>query len=207
MEKTDDRLIFEKAEAMSDQLVQWRRRLHSYPELSFQEIETSAFVAQILGNIPGMKVESGVGYPTAVAGTLSSGSGPTIAVRADMDALPIQEENDYEFKSRNEGVMHACGHDAHTTIGLGVASLLGELFHSGKLKGTVMFLFQPAEERADDSGSTGSPYMVHAGALDDVDCVVALHMSPYDTGRTRSNVLSRLCRWRRCGQRLAHTKF
>ncbi|WP_164670308.1 M20 metallopeptidase family protein [Virgibacillus doumboii] len=163
---------------MSEQLIDWRRRLHSYPELSFQEVETSKFVAQVLENIPGMEVETGVGYPTAVVGTLSSGSGPTIAVRADMDALPIQEENEHGFKSQNEGVMHACGHDAHTTIGLGVASLVGELFQRGELNGTVKFLFQPAEERADEDGSTGSPYMIQAGVLDDVDCAIALHMSP-----------------------------
>jgi amidohydrolase len=167
-----------KAENMFSQLIEWRRRLHMYPELSFQEIETSQFVAQILEKIPGMKVEIGVGYPTAIVGTLNLGSGPTIAIRADMDGLPIQEENDHDFRSKHEGVMHACGHDAHTAIALGVATLLGEGFQNGELQGTVKFLFQPSEEMADAHGSTGAPYMIQAGALEGVDCVIALHMSP-----------------------------
>nr|WP_087974320.1 amidohydrolase [Oceanobacillus rekensis] len=163
---------------MSSQLIEWRRRLHMYPELSFQEIETSQFVAQMLEKIPGMKVERGVGYPTAIVGTLSSGSGATIAIRADMDALPIQEENDHNFRSKHEGVMHACGHDAHTAIALGAATLLGECLQNGELQGTIKFLFQPAEEMADEHGSTGAPYMIQAGALENVDYVLALHMSP-----------------------------
>ncbi|WP_404454804.1 amidohydrolase [Virgibacillus necropolis] len=175
---TKSKAMLKRAEDMAAQLVQWRRRLHMYPELSFQEVETSRFVAQVLERIPGMHVEVGVGYPTAVVGTLSAGSGPTIAIRADMDALPINEGNDYEFSSQHAGVMHACGHDAHTTIGLGVASLLGESFQNGEIQGTVKFLFQPAEERADEHGSTGAPYMIRAGALDGVECVIALHMSP-----------------------------
>lgn len=168
----------QRAEELAGQLIQWRRKIHMYPELSFQEVETSRFVANVLKEIPGMQVDVGAGYPTAVVGTLSSGSGPTIAIRADMDALPIQEENDHGFRSKHDGVMHACGHDAHTTIGLGVASLLGEYFQNGKLQGTVKFLFQPAEERADEHGSTGAPYMIKAGVLHDVDCVIALHMCP-----------------------------
>lgn len=167
-----------KAEAMKAQLVKWRRKLHANPELSFQEVETSQFVASVLEQIPGMQVETGVGYPTAVVGTLTTGFGPTIAIRADMDALPIQEENIHDFQSMNKGVMHACGHDAHTTIALGTAALLGECFQREELKGTVKFLFQPAEERADEYGSTGAPYMIKAGVLDAVDAVVALHMSP-----------------------------
>lgn len=168
------------ADELLDQLKVWRRKLHQFPELSFQEFETSTFVAEELRKIPGMKVELGVGYPTAVAGTLSSGSGKTIAIRADMDALPIQEENELDYKSQNEGVMHACGHDAHTAIALGAAKVLGDRFQRGELQGTVKFLFQPAEEMADKRGSTGAPYMINAGALAGVDCVVALHMSPED---------------------------
>ncbi len=170
--------MLEQAQNMTDQLSEWRRKLHSTPELSFQEVETSKFIVSVLEQIPGMQVEVGVGYPTAVVGTLSSGSGPTIAVRADMDALPIHEETNHDFKSGNEGVMHACGHDAHMAIGLGVASLMGEGFQSGEIKGTVKFLFQPAEEMADIHGSTGAPYMIKAGVLDNVDLVIALHMSP-----------------------------
>ncbi|UJL48203.1 amidohydrolase [Virgibacillus sp. NKC19-16] len=160
------------------QLVEWRRKLHANPELSFQEVETSRMVARILENIPGMHVQRDVGYPTAVVGTLSSGEGPTFAIRADMDALPIQEENTHDYRSQNQGVMHACGHDAHTAIGLGTAHLLSEYFQNREIQGTIKFLFQPAEERADEHGSTGAPYMIQAGVLDDVDTVIALHMSP-----------------------------
>ncbi|GAA0590530.1 M20 family metallopeptidase [Virgibacillus siamensis] len=170
----------EQAEKLISQLSAWRRHIHMNPELSFDEVDTSRFVAQKLQEIPGMKVETGVGFPTAVVGTLSSGSGRTIAIRADMDALPVQEENGHGFKSRKKNVMHACGHDAHTAIGLGAATLLGELFQNGKLTGTVKFLFQPAEERADDLGSTGAPYLIQSGVLKDVDRVIALHMSPED---------------------------
>ncbi|MGY0692045.1 M20 metallopeptidase family protein [Virgibacillus sp. FSP13] len=170
--------MLDRAKKLALQMVEWRRRFHMYPELSFQEVKTAQYVAQVLGKIPGMQVEVGVGYPIAVVGTLSSGNGPTIAIRADMDALPIQEENEHDYKSQHDGVMHACGHDAHTAIGLGVASLIGESFQNKEIQGTVKFLFQPAEEMADATGSTGAPYMIRAGVLADVDCVIALHMSP-----------------------------
>ncbi|WP_245799288.1 M20 metallopeptidase family protein [Virgibacillus siamensis] len=169
-----------KADELLSQLSEWRRHLHMNPELSFEEVETSRFVAEKLAEIPGMKVETGIGYPTAVVGILSSGSGRTIAIRADMDALPIEEVNKHDFKSKKNGVMHACGHDAHTAIVLGTATLLGELFQNGEVEGTVKFLFQPAEEAADDLGSTGSPYLIQAGLLADVERVMALHMSPED---------------------------
>lgn len=175
---TQKQEILSRAEEMADQLTMWRRKLHTNPELSFQENETAKFVASALEKIPGMEVQTGVGYPTAVVGTLQNGPGPTIAIRADMDALPIQETGAHDYRSVNEGVMHACGHDAHTTIALGAATVLGEYFQAGKLNGTVKFLFQPAEERADDHGSTGAPYMIQAGVLDGVDAVIALHMSP-----------------------------
>ncbi|WP_090086501.1 M20 metallopeptidase family protein [Lentibacillus persicus] len=165
---------------MQTQLSQWRQHLHRHPELSFQETETANFIAKNLEAIPDMTVTTGVGYPTAVMGTLTNGAGPTVVIRADMDALPIQEENECSYKSLHDGVMHACGHDAHTTIGLGTASLIGDLFEKGELKGTVRFLFQPAEEAADQYGSTGAPYMIKAGALEGADCVLALHMSPED---------------------------
>lgn len=175
---TDYKERRKKAEKMTDQLIEWRRQLHAHPELSFQEVATARFVAETLESIPGMVVQTGVGYPTAVVGTLTSGTGPVIALRADMDALPITEENEHDYISNNKGVMHACGHDAHTTIALGAATLLSELFQTGEEAGTVKFLFQPAEEMADASGSTGAPYMIETGVLDDVDAVIALHMSP-----------------------------
>ncbi|MBM7600700.1 amidohydrolase [Virgibacillus halotolerans] len=167
-----------QAEKLASQLIKWRRKLHMHPELSFEEKETSCFVAETLEDIPGMRVQQGIGYPTAVIGTLTNGVGPIMAIRADMDALPIQEKNDVTYRSQKTGVMHACGHDAHTAIALGAAVLLGDAFRIGELQGTVKFIFQPAEERADEHGSTGAPYLVDAGVLNEVDTVIALHMSP-----------------------------
>ncbi|MEN1967478.1 amidohydrolase [Lentibacillus sp. N15] len=175
-----EKSVREKANELAPQLITWRRKLHQYPELSFQETKTCKYVKDVLVQIPGMLVEEGIGYPTAIVGILTAGSGPTVAIRADMDALPIQEKNKHDFCSKHEGVMHACGHDAHTAIGLGVASLLGEILQSSDFCGTVKFIFQPAEEMADATGSTGSPYMIKAGVLDDVDYCLALHMSPED---------------------------
>lgn len=172
--------MINQAEKLAPELIQWRRKLHKNPELSFQEKETARFIKETLDGILGMHVHTGVGCSTAVVGTLVNGSGPVIAIRADMDALPIQEKNDVTYRSQKDGVMHACGHDAHTAIVLGAATLLGDLFQTGKIQGTVKFIFQPAEEKADDQGSTGSPYLVHAGVLDEVEKVIALHMSPED---------------------------
>lgn len=168
----------ERAQAIRGQIIEWRRTIHANPELSFQEFETARFVADALSQMPGMDVKTGVGSPTAVVGTLTSGSGPSIALRADMDALPIREETNHSFSSNKEGVMHACGHDAHTAILLGAARLLAESFAGGEMSGRVKFIFQPAEEATDEHGSTGAPYLIQAGVLKDIDCVLALHMNP-----------------------------
>lgn len=168
----------EKAEMIQNKLLTWRRHIHRLPELSFQEKETAAYVKHVLEGMSGMKVQAGAGYLTAVVGTLTSGSGPTIAVRADMDALPIQELTGCSYQSKKEGIMHACGHDAHTAIVLGVAHLLSEAFEKKELAGTVKFLFQPAEEHVDEHGLSGAAYMVQDGVLNGVDAVIALHMSP-----------------------------
>jgi len=167
-----------RAKEIKNELVKWRRHLHRHPELSFKEKETAAFAAGKLDEFPGIKVHTGAGYPTSVIGELSSGKGPVIAIRADMDALPIQEKNECIYKSMHDGVMHACGHDAHTAIGLGAAKLLSESFAKKEIQGTVKFLFQPAEEHVDENGMSGAAYMVQAGVLDNVDAVIALHMSP-----------------------------
>lgn len=171
--------IVAKVNDLSQQLIKWRRGFHQAPELSFQEFGTSQFIAETLSKIEGMKVETGLGYETSVVGTLSTGEGPTIAIRADIDALPIKEENNVAYASQHDGVMHACGHDAHTAILLGAAQILSEEYQQDKLKGTVKFIFQPAEESTDEKGLSGSPYMVQAGVYDDVDAAIALHMCPW----------------------------
>ncbi|WP_202080427.1 M20 metallopeptidase family protein [Caldalkalibacillus salinus] len=168
----------QKAQQLKEKLVSIRRALHAHPELSFNEINTAKTVAQALRDL-GMEVTTDVAK-TGVVGRLSRGEGPTIALRADMDALPIQEQNDVSYRSQNSGVMHACGHDAHTTILLGAAELLTEAFKQHSCEGTVKFIFQPAEENPDDKGLTGAPYMIQEGVLEDVDAVIALHMCPWE---------------------------
>ena len=140
-----------------------------HPELGFQETRTAARVAQEMESL-GYRVRTGVGR-TGVVAELGQGH-PIIAIRADMDALPIQEANDVPYASHVPGVMHACGHDAHTAIGLGVATLLTQ----ETFPGTVRFLFQPAEEVGDEEGISGAPRMVEDGAMDGVDTVLALHV-------------------------------
>lgn len=135
----------QEADAMTDQLVEMRRDLHAHPELAFQEVRTAGVVANKLNEL-GYEVQTGVGKTGVVGLIEGSGTqaGSTLLLRFDMDALPIKEEVNVPFKSQNEGVMHACGHDAHTTIGLGVAELLAR--HRDSWSGTAKFVFQPAEE-------------------------------------------------------------
>ncbi|MCG5102414.1 M20 metallopeptidase family protein [Oceanobacillus alkalisoli] len=170
--------IVEGAESLFDKLTLWRRYLHEHPELSFEEVETAKFVVNELERIGNLDVETNVGGHGIVA-TLTTGHGPTIALRADMDALPIHEENTHAFASKNDGVMHACGHDAHTSMLLGAAHLLSEQFRKGKLTGTVKFIFQPAEESTDARGRSGASYIIEAGALEQVDAIIALHVCPW----------------------------
>ncbi len=167
----------QRAKAMHSRLVHWRRDFHIHPELSFREYRTAREVVKILRQVPGMKVTSGVGG-TGVVGVLDGGRGPAIALRADMDALPIDEAAPPPYRSRTAGVMHACGHDAHTAMLLGAACLLGEVFAEKELRGRIKFLFQPAEESPGPDGLTGAPRMIADGALEDVDAVVALHVMP-----------------------------
>jgi amidohydrolase len=175
---TQNSLMVEKAQAMFTKLSYWRRKIHANPELSFQEVETTKLVTDTLETIPGMKVQTGIAK-TGVVGTLTNGIGPTIALRADMDALPITENSDKSYCSKNNGIMHACGHDAHTAILLGAAHLVAEIFQEQQVQGTVKFIFQPAEETTDEHGLSGAPYMLQAGVLDDVDAALALHMCPW----------------------------
>lgn len=167
--------LLERAQALAPELVRLRRDIHQHPELGFQEVRTSALVADTLREIGGMEVTTGVGR-TGVMATLGSGAGPVIALRADMDALPVLERNNVDYRSVNEGIMHACGHDAHTAILLGAAHLLRQSLAEENWQGTVRFLFQPSEEAFDEQGVSGATAMIADGALEGVDAVLALHV-------------------------------
>jgi amidohydrolase len=167
--------MLDKAKALAPELIRLRRDIHRHPELSFREVRTAKIVAETLQEIGGITIRTGVGK-TGVVGQMGTGHGPTIAIRADMDALPIMEKTGVEYTSTNPGVMHACGHDAHTAILLGVAHLLKDSFVQDGLHGNVRFLFQPSEEDCDDEGISGAPRMMADGALDGVDAVIALHV-------------------------------
>jgi amidohydrolase len=162
--------MLREAREIQAQLTQWRRAIHRQPELSFAVHGTAELVVAVLAEL-GLEVQTGVGK-TGVVGYLGKGEGPVIALRADMDALPIQEENDVEYASQVPGRMHACGHDAHTAMLLGAATLLSRQ----DLPGQVRFLFQPSEEASDAEGVSGAPRMIADGALDGVDVVIALHV-------------------------------
>lgn len=159
------------AQSLADTLIAWRRDFHAHPELGFAERRTAGRVAEILTSL-GYRVRSGVGR-TGVVADLGEGA-PIVALRADMDALPILEANRVPYASQNPGVMHACGHDAHTAIALGVATLLTRQVFAG----TVRFLFQPAEEVFDEESVSGAPRMIQAGAMEGVSVVLALHTDP-----------------------------
>ena len=166
--------MLDKAQTLSDELIRIRRDIHQHPELGFQEFRTAALVADTLTEI-GLEPETGVGR-TGVVAHIGSGEGPTIAIRADMDALPIQENNDVAYASENAGIMHACGHDAHTAILLGAAHLLQQSFRQEAWQGTVRLLFQPSEEKFDADGISGATAMIADDALADIDAVIALHV-------------------------------
>lgn len=167
--------MLERAHMLSDELVRLRREIHRHPELGFREFRTAALVEETLAEIGGFAIKSGVGR-TGVVGQIGSGEGPTIAIRADMDALPIKEENETDYASSVSGVMHACGHDAHTAMLLGAAHLLRQSFLDGGWRGNVRLLFQPSEEMFDEDGISGATAMIKDGALEGVDAVIALHV-------------------------------
>ena len=162
--------IREEIKNIKDEIYAIRRHFHRYPELSFKEFNTAETISQHLNNL-GISHKKGVGK-TGIVGEINFGPGPTIALRADMDALPIQEENNLDYKSLNDGVMHACGHDGHMAILLGAANALSK--NSKLKKGTVRFIFQPAEE-----GLGGAKYMIEDGCLDNVDEIYGLHLWNY----------------------------
>jgi amidohydrolase len=161
-----------QAQAMHQTLIDWRRHIHMNPELSFQEFKTAQFVASQLRDM-GIEVETGVGK-TGVVGRIGEGT-PVVGIRADMDALPIQEINDVPYKSQTPGVMHACGHDAHTAMLLGVAKILSEM--PDRPAGEVRFFFQPSEEDSDSENKSGATRMIEDGIMEGVDNVIALHVA------------------------------
>ncbi|MGF1581239.1 MAG: IAA-amino acid hydrolase [Gemmataceae bacterium] len=163
--------ILNQARDLQDWIVDIRRRLHKHPELAYEEVETSRVVRETLDQL-GISYRSPVAK-TGVVATVGKGDGPCVALRADMDALPIQEEADVPFRSEVDGKMHACGHDCHTAMLLGAARLLKQ--HEDKIPGVVKLFFQPAEE-----GGAGGDLMCKEGALDNpnVQRVFGIHVWP-----------------------------
>ncbi|MBK4732161.1 amidohydrolase [Oxynema sp. CENA135] len=163
--------IRELADKLAPRLIEIRRHFHAHPELSGEEYQTAAYIAGVLSSC-GLQVREGIGK-TGVVGDLPGEGGDRhlLAIRTDMDALPIPERTGLEYASRNDGVMHACGHDLHATLGLGTAMVLSGL--SEKLPGTVRFLFQPAEEIAQGAG-----WMVADGVMEGVTGILGVHVFP-----------------------------
>lgn len=157
------------AEAVKEQVIAWRRYLHEHPELSFHEEKTAQFVYETLQSFGNLEVSRPT-KTSVMARLIGSQPGKVLAMRADMDALAITEENTFEFVSKNPGVMHACGHDGHTSMLLGAAKILSGM--KEQIKGEVRFLFQHAEE--DYPG--GAEEMVQAGVMDGVDMVIGTHL-------------------------------
>ena len=165
--------FLEEAKSREHEMIEMRRRIHIRPELAYHEVATAAFVAKRLGAL-GIETMPGVGG-TGVLGIVRGGKGGrVVALRADMDALPVEEQADVDFRSRVKGVMHACGHDSHVAMLLGAASILAS--HRDELHGTVKFLFQPAEE---NGGRGGAKPMIEDGVMGrpKVDYVFGLHIS------------------------------
>jgi len=162
----------EKATEIEEQIIAWRREIHAHPELGFEETKTAHLVVESLREM-GVECQTGVGR-TGVVARLGDGRGPKIGIRADMDALPLQEETDLPFASTVPGKMHACGHDAHTAMLLGVARILHDV---PDLNGEIRLLFQPSEERWDEDGISGATAMIADDALAELDAVLALHVN------------------------------
>ena len=172
------------SEEFSPTVVQWRRDFHAHPELSNREERTARVVAQHLSEMGIDEIKTGVAHHGVVALIHGGKPGPTVALRADMDALPIEEKTGLEYASQNEGVMHACGHDVHTAVLLGTAQVLMKI--RDQLPGTVKLIFQPAEEGTPLGEDGGARMMVEEGVLENpqVSAIFALHVSPeLDAGK------------------------
>ncbi len=174
--KEIEQRILALTEKVYPQVVEIRRTIHANPELAFEEKETAALVAKTL-KAAGVDVKEGVARTGVLGSIKGKRTGKIIALRSDMDALPITEATGLPFASKNAGKMHACGHDAHTAIGLGAAMVLAEL--RNEISGEVRFIFQPSEER----NPGGAPFMIEAGALEGVSEIYGLHvLSQADAG-------------------------
>ena len=173
---TDPNDTLAHAKTLLPQLSAWRRSLHQHPELGFEEYETARLVARELQAL-GIEFSAGIGKTGIVADIHSGKPGKVIALRADMDALPIHEaaSNDADYRSQVAGKMHACGHDAHTAMLIGTAALFAKY---PPTQGGVRFIFQPCEETQDANGDSGGKLMAAAGAAAGVDAVLALHVTP-----------------------------
>ena len=159
------------AKEIKDSIVAFRRQLHRYPELSFVEYETSHLIQNLLDE---WKIENESINVTGIVANIK-GKNPekrTIALRADIDALPIQETNNCDYKSLRQNVMHACGHDAHTAMLLGVANILNQM--KDEFEGTIKLIFQPGEEKLPG----GAKLMIENGVLNNVDRIIAQHVYP-----------------------------
>jgi amidohydrolase len=173
----------QQARQLEPTVITWRRHLHQYPELSNREVKTAAYVAEHLRKL-GLEVQTGIAHTGVVALLRTGKPGPVIALRADMDALPVTERNDLPFASKEKavfndqetGVMHACGHDSHVAILMAAAEILSK--NKSDLKGTIKFIFQPAEEGPPAGEEGGADLMVKEGVLENpkVDVIFGLHI-------------------------------
>lgn len=171
--------LLQQAEQIQSEVVGWRRHMHRYPELSFEEHETAAYIEETLRSFGRLDVSRPT--PTSVMARLRGNRpGGVLAIRADIDALPIEEESGADYASERPGVMHACGHDGHAAMALGVARVLTELWEGLDWAGEVRFLFQHAEELPPG----GADDMIAAGVMEGVDWVIGAHLqSPIETGK------------------------
>ena len=166
--------------AIEHEIIAWRRDFHQHPELSFHEQRTSAVIASFL-KACGLVVQEGMNGYGVIGDLIGVQPGPTIAFRADMDALPIQEETGLPFASQVAGVMHACGHDGHMAALMGAVRILSK--QKDKIKGKIRFIFQPAEE-VNPGGAQG---MIKAGALEGVEAIYGIHLwSEFPAGTFRT---------------------
>ena len=173
----DAESLQDEARSLAGQVIAWRRHLHQHPEVAFTEHQTAAYIREILAGIPGLDVSRPT-ETSVMARLVGRTPGRVIAVRADIDALPVHEENDVPYRSRVDGAMHACGHDGHTAIVLGLATILAR--HREQLTGEVRFFFQHAEELSPG----GAEEMVQAGVMEGVDQVIGIHLwAPMPVGR------------------------